>query len=196
MAILMLLELDGVTVEQYQQVNEAMGIRGEADAPEGVISHVAALTDGGLVIADVWDSEESLQRFFEERVGPAFAAAGVQPGDPQIHQVHRSIEQGAGTTPGFLMIIESDDFTPELYDQLTGRMDSHIGDGSAHPAVSHIAAVRDDGGMVFVDVWGSPEEFASFAEGTIGPAAEGMDMPALEPKFHAVHRTMSATAPV
>ena len=42
-------------------------------------------------------------------------------------------------------IIESDEFTPELYDRMTSRMPSHVGDGSAHPASSHIAAKRESG---------------------------------------------------
>ena len=194
MSILMLLELDGVTVEQYAQVNESMGIRGDEDAPDGLLSHAAAVTDRGLLIADVWDSEESLQRFFDERVGPAMAAAGVPPGaEPQIHEVHNFIPQGSGTDAAVLMIIESDEFTPELYDRMTARMPSHVGDGSAHPAASHIAA-KKNGGMVFVDVWDSPETFARFAEDTIGPAAEGEDVPALEPRFHPLHKTLKGSA--
>ena len=195
MAILMLLELDGVTVGQYDQVNEALRIEGGDDAPDGLISHAAAVTDRGLLIADVWDSEESLHQF-DERLGAALAAAGVEPGGaPRIHEVHNFIPQGAGTDAGVLMVIESDEFTPELYDRLTGRMSSHVGDGSSHPAVSHVAALRG-GGMVFVDVWDSPEAFGRFAEETIVPAAEGEDLPALEPQFHRLHNTLKGAARV
>ena len=71
MAVLMMLEVPGGTVEQYERANEIMGIKGDADAPEGLISHVAARTDEGIVIADVWASEGDLERFFEERAGAA-----------------------------------------------------------------------------------------------------------------------------
>ncbi len=196
MAILMLLEFDGVTVEQYEQVNAHMGIEGDGDAPDGLIAHTAALTDDGLLIVDVWDSEAALQQFVEERLGAAMADAGVAQKEPRILPVHNAIPQGAGTDAGVLMIIESDEFTPELYDRITGDLPSHEGDGSAHPAVSHIAAVADDGGMVFVDIWESPEAFAEFAETVLGPAAEGKDMPELEPRFLPVHDRLRGAARV
>ena len=196
MAILMMLDLDGATVEQYKQVNESMGIRGDEDAPDGLVSHVCAVTDGGLIIADVWESQEALDRFFESRLAGALQEAGVQQGQPRILPVHNTIVQGAGTEAGVLMIIESDGFTPDLYGRLTARMPAHSGDGSEHPAVSHVAAVTDEGGMVFVDVWDSPESFGRFAEEALAPAGEGLDMPALEPRFSPIHNRLRSTARV
>jgi len=195
MAILMMLDLDGATAEQYEQVNESMGIRGDDDAPDGLVSHVCAVTDGGLIIADVWESQEALDRFFESRLAGALQKAGVQQGQPRILSVHNTIAQGAGTQAGVLMIIESDAFGPELYDRLTARMPAHAGDGSAHPAVSHVAALAGSG-MVFVDVWDSPESFGRFAEEAIAPASEGEDVPALEPRFAPVHNRLRSAARV
>jgi hypothetical protein len=195
MAILMLLDLDGATVEQYEQDLERMGIRGDEDAPDGLVSHVCAVGDGGLIIADVWESQEALDRFFESRLAGALQEAGVQQGQPRILPVHNTIVQGAGTEAGVLMIIESDEFGPDLYDRLTARMPAHAGDGSAHPAVSHVAALAG-GGMVFVDVWDTAESFGRFAGEAIGPAAEGEDVPALEPRFAPVHNRLRSTARV
>ena len=196
MAILMLLDLDGATVEQYEQANESMGIRGDADAPDGLVSHVCAVGESGLIIADVWESQEVLDRFFESRLAGALQEAGVQHGQPRILPVHNTIAEGAGTEAGVLMIIESGEFGPDLYDRLTERMPAHAGDGSAHPAVSHVAALAGDGGMVFVDVWDSPESFGRFAGEAIAPAAEGEDVPALEPRFASVHNRLRSTARV
>jgi hypothetical protein len=84
MAVLMMFEAPGTTVEQYEQINEIMGIRGDDDAPDGLISHTAATTDDGLLIVDVWASEEQLGRFFEERLGAALAQAGVPEVQPRI----------------------------------------------------------------------------------------------------------------
>jgi hypothetical protein len=196
MAVLMMLDFDGMSVEQYEQVNESMDIRGDEDAPDGLISHTAALTDNGIMIVDVWESEESLERFFEERLGAALAEAGVPQTQPRVLPAHAVIPQGAGADAGVLMIIESDDFTPELYERLTAKMPSHKGDGSSHPAVSHVAARTEDGGMVFVDVWDSPESFGRFAENEIGVASEGEDVPALEPRFLPIHNRLRSTARV
>lgn len=196
MAILMMLDLDGATVEQYEQVNESMGIRGDEDAPDGLVSHVCAVGDSGLIIADVWESQEALDRFFESRLAGALQEAGVPPVPPRILRVHNRIAQGSGEDAGVLMMIESDAFGPDLYDRLTARMPAHAGDGSDHPAVSHVAAVDGAGGMVFVDVWDAPESFERFAGEAFAPAAEGEDVPALEPRFAPIHNLLRSTARV
>jgi hypothetical protein len=128
----------------------------------------------------------------EERLGAALQQAGVsgRP-DPRVVPVHNHIPNGAGAHAGVIMIIESDDFDPETYDQMTSGMDAHQGDGSNHPAVSHVAGVTDSG-MVFVDVWGAPEEFAAFAESELAPAAGEAGPPPLEPRFVPVYNHMRA----
>ena len=99
------------------------------------------------------------------------------------------IAKGSGTDANVLVIWEADGFTPEGYDDLTSKMEAHGGDGSSHPGVSHIAAVSDDG-MVFVDVWGSPEEIQRFLEEQIVPAAGGATPPG-QPRFAQVHNTLA-----
>ena len=77
MAIMMILEWEGVSPEQYARVNETMGIHSDADVPEGLISHVAAIDDDGeLTIIDLWESEQALGGFFETRLGPALDRGG------------------------------------------------------------------------------------------------------------------------
>src|SRR5262249_9799688 len=159
MAIMMILELDDATTDDYEAVNEAIGID-QDNLPDGLISHAAGQTDeGGLLIVDVWESEEALDRFLKEHAGPAMEKVGVSPSsEPQIHQVHNHIPQGRGIHPNAIILIEAEGFGPDDYDAVTGELDAHAGDGSGHPAVMHIAALKDDGSMVFVDIWESPEE--------------------------------------
>src|SRR6476660_8804670 len=89
MAVLMILEWEGVTPEQYKQVNDEMGIRSEADAPEGLIEHIAALTDDDeLVIADLWESDQALGKFFESRLAPALRKLEMPQSQPRILPVH------------------------------------------------------------------------------------------------------------
>jgi hypothetical protein len=123
MAVLMLLEVPGGTLGQYDRANELMGISGEDDAPEGLVSHVAAVTEDGIVIADVWESEAALETFFEERAGTALAEAGLPEAQPRIAQVHNHIPQGAGTDSGVLVYIEIDQLSPDQYDQMIDRRD-------------------------------------------------------------------------
>ena len=186
MAVMVIIESPGVTVEQYDQVNEAMGISRVADVP-GLISHVAGQTDDGLLVVDVWESAEAFKGFVEGRLMPAFEQVGVSgDAEPQVMPVHKHIPNGAGANAGVIMIIDAEGFTPDVYEQMTGGMAAHQGDGSNHPAVSHVAGVTDSG-MVFVDVWGSPEEFAAFAESELASAPGAAEAPPLEPRFVPVY---------
>jgi hypothetical protein len=150
MAVLVMLEVAGGPVEKYAEVNELLGIGDDDDAPEGLIYHVAAASEDGLVLADLWRSEEDFERFFSERAGEAMAQAELGDVTRTVAQVHDHTD-GAGSEEATLVIIEADDLTPELYDQMRSEMPSHA-EGNNHPAVAHIAAVKPDGGFVVVDV--------------------------------------------
>ena len=193
MAIVMRMEAPGATVEQYDAVNAAMGITQDTP-PDGLIVHMAGKTDDGVVIIDVWESEEKLNAFFESGIGEALAGAGIESQPPSISKLHNIIPQGTGTTPAVIVEIEVDAGT-DVYDDMAAKMPTHVGDGSAHPVVVHIAGVTDDGSMYIVDLWESPEAFAAFAESEIAPAA-GDRMGEVQPKFTPVHNVIRGTAPV
>lgn len=194
MAILMIADMPGATTGDYDALNESMGIQGDADAPEGLVSHVASTTDSGLLVLDVWESQAALDRFFAERVGPAMAAAGLPAIEPRVLEVHNIIPQGAGATANVVLIADAPGFTTDVYDRATALIPAHHGDGSAHPAVSHVAAIADDG-LVFVDVWDSPESFGAFAEEQIAPAAAQVEMPSFTPRFLPIHNHIRGRVP-
>jgi hypothetical protein len=89
MSVLMVMEWDGVTREQYDEVKRISNFEG--DAPKGGEFHVAAFTDKGLRVCDVWASADAFQSFVEKRLMPAVKQAGVQ-GEPkvQIYPVHNT----------------------------------------------------------------------------------------------------------
>ena len=78
MSDVIILEFPGVTAEQYQAVNKVLGIdaTGEGDWPEPLQSHTAAHGDTGLVVVEVWESQEA-QAAFMARLGPALAEVGL-----------------------------------------------------------------------------------------------------------------------
>ena len=193
MAILMTMDMPGGITEQYDRTNEILGIHGDANAPEGLISHVCGVTDDGVLIIDVWDSEESLHRFFEEGLGAALAEAGAPQADPTVVPVHGIIPQGAGTEANVIVITELPGFGTDAYDAIVANMDSHGGAGENHPCVSHVAGVTDDG-LLIVDLWESPEAFAAFAQGELADAAPA-DMGPVEPRFVPVHNRIRGKAP-
>lgn len=51
--------------------------------PPGGIFHVAAFTDNGLRVADVWESAEAFQKFVDERLMPGTKALGLL-GEPRV----------------------------------------------------------------------------------------------------------------
>jgi hypothetical protein len=95
MAIVMVFEVSGVTTEQYDRVNELMGVSGD-NPPDGLIGHVCATTDDGLFITDVWESQEALDTFFQTRLGGALKDAGVPEVHPRVLPVYNWIR---GRTP-------------------------------------------------------------------------------------------------
>jgi hypothetical protein len=194
MAIVMRFQGTGATVEQYQQVNAVMGITGDDTAPDGLIQHVAAKTDDGILIVDVWESEENLNRFFEERVGPALAQIGIESTQPEVMKLHSMIPRGSGSNPAVLMEIRIAR-GPDVYDELVSRMPTHVGDGSGHPVYSHVAAVTSDGGMYIHDLWDSPESFGKFAQDELGPAA-GDRLGEIQPTFAPVVNVLRGSSVV
>ena len=82
MAVLMLMEWPGVTREQYDEVCRITNF--EVDVPKGGMFHVAALSDKGLHVTDLWESAEDFQAFVEQRLMPAVQKAGIS-GEPKVN---------------------------------------------------------------------------------------------------------------
>jgi len=73
--------------EIYEKVRAQLGLEGAA----GGIFHAAGPSpNGGWRVLEVWESQEDAMRFREERLMPAFDAAGVPrpSGRPEIWQLH------------------------------------------------------------------------------------------------------------
>jgi len=81
MAELLVLEFDGVDETDYAHVNAQLGLNpetGAGDWPEGLITHMAGLKEGGSAyVIEVWESQEAQAEFMQSRLGPAMAAGGV-----------------------------------------------------------------------------------------------------------------------
>jgi hypothetical protein len=77
----LILEFQGVTVDQYNAVNTALGldpITGVGDSPPGLLSHTGATTAAGdLVVFEIWDSQASQGAFMSGRLGAALVQGGV-----------------------------------------------------------------------------------------------------------------------
>ncbi len=87
MTIAVLVDNPEGSQEAYEKIRAQMDL----NAPAGGIFHLAGPSpSGGWRVLELWESEEDAKRFREERLMPAFEAAGVAPPQlpPQIWQIH------------------------------------------------------------------------------------------------------------
>ena len=83
MSELLVLEFSGVTADQYNAVNDILGVdsaSGQGDWPPGLNTHVAGLDSGSLTVVETWDSRDAQAEFLHSRLGPALGQIGI--GDP------------------------------------------------------------------------------------------------------------------
>jgi len=85
----------GVTLGQYDQINEWMGLLPGGPAPQRALFHWVTSTDDGFRITDVWESRSAFQQFAQESLGPALKAIGVAvPSDVQVFPVYNFLAGG------------------------------------------------------------------------------------------------------
>jgi hypothetical protein len=94
MAIVMTTEIPA-TPERYDALREEMGLSAE-NLPKGLCAHYAAPTDNGMLIFDVWESEEDFEEFAASMLAPAMekltggAGEGIRPMVAELHnELHR-----------------------------------------------------------------------------------------------------------
>ncbi len=92
MAIAAVFEVPGMTAQQYDRVIRELDRAGHG-APDGRLHHVAAATEDGWLVVDVWESPEQLQRFADVLM-PRLQAASVTPPRPRVYPAH-SVVGGA-----------------------------------------------------------------------------------------------------
>jgi hypothetical protein len=85
-----------LTAEQYDstitRLNEVLG----ESAPNGCDYHVCFGTEGNLRVSEIWDSREEFEAFGEILM-PILAEVGIDPGRPEIHEVHNILRREPAT---------------------------------------------------------------------------------------------------
>ena len=80
-----------LTAEQYDE-----SVRRLTDAsafpPEGMNYHVCFGTDGNLRVSEIYDSREQFVAF-GERLMPILADIGIEPGEPEVFEVHNIVRR-------------------------------------------------------------------------------------------------------
>ena len=86
MSVLIRFAPSSLTAEQYDD-----GVRRLQEAgdwpPDGLDYHVCFGSDGSLRVSEIWDSREQLEAF-GERLMPVLEDVGIDPGEPEIIEIH------------------------------------------------------------------------------------------------------------
>jgi len=77
------------TTEQYDETIRRLQAAGDFP-PDGMEYHVCFLSNGNVRVSEIWDSQEQLDAF-GQRLMPVLAEVGIDPGEPEILEIHNII---------------------------------------------------------------------------------------------------------
>jgi hypothetical protein len=80
-----------VTTEQYDETIRRLETSGDW-LPEGLEYHVAFTSDGKFRVSEIWDSREQFDAF-GERLMPVLKDVGIEPGRPEMLEIHNIIKR-------------------------------------------------------------------------------------------------------
>ena len=89
MAIAMIFDVPGMTQAQYDQVRTE--VLPDNRPAAGMLYHVAGPSETGWVVVEVWESQEAVDRFFQEKLGQALQKANIN-AQPRVVQVHNTMQ--------------------------------------------------------------------------------------------------------
>ena len=91
MSVLVRFTPRSMTAEQYEEATRRLEEAG-AWPPNGLDTHVCFGSDGDLRVSEIWDSTEQLEAF-GERMRPVLSEVGIDPGEPELQEVHRIVRR-------------------------------------------------------------------------------------------------------
>ena len=79
------------TTDQYDETIRRLEQAGDFP-PDGLEYHVAFLSeDGNLRVSEIWESQQQFEAF-GQRLMPLLSEVGIDPGQPEILQIHNIIK--------------------------------------------------------------------------------------------------------
>ncbi len=91
MSILVRFAPASLTAEQYDKSVSRLEESGDFP-PDGQDLHVCFGSEGNLRVSEVWDSKEQFEAF-GEKLMPVLSDVGIEPGEPEIMEVHNVIKR-------------------------------------------------------------------------------------------------------
>jgi hypothetical protein len=80
-----------VTTEQYDETIRRLEKVGDWP-PQGLDYHVAFKSNGKFRVSEIWDSREQFDAF-GERLMPVLKEVGIEPGEPEMLEIHNIIKR-------------------------------------------------------------------------------------------------------
>lgn len=91
MSVLIRFAPASLTAAQYDESVRKLEAAGEFP-PDGLDYHVCFGTEGNLRVSEIWDSKEQLDAF-GERLMPVLAEVGIEPGEPELLEIHNIVKR-------------------------------------------------------------------------------------------------------
>jgi hypothetical protein len=89
------LDFPGVTLDQYDQAIERMGLLPGGPGSRHELFHWVTKTESGIRIVDVWESREAYEEFAKETMYPVASEVGVdETPEIQFFEVHNYLAGG------------------------------------------------------------------------------------------------------
>ncbi len=79
------------TTDQYDETITRLQEAGDFP-PDGMEYHVCFISDGHVRVSEIWDSQEQIDAF-GERLMPLLAEVGIDPGEPEVLEIHNIIRR-------------------------------------------------------------------------------------------------------
>jgi hypothetical protein len=95
MTVAVVMEFEGATLDQYDEVIEKMGFTPGGPGAPGAYGHWVTKTDGGFRVTDIWENRERFEAFGRDQIGPLTMAAGIaNPPVLTFYEVHNYLTAG------------------------------------------------------------------------------------------------------
>ena len=181
-----IMDFAGGSMADYDAVVEKMGLAGRL--PAGALAHVAAPSDGGLRVMDVWEAPETFERFAGEQIGPLSGEQGMAP--PEIrsfacHRFHRASDE----RPAFAQMVVMPGVDLPTFDRLDEQIRTSA-DAWPEGIVWHAVGLLGDSACV-IDTWRDKALRDRFMETQVAPVMQSAPLtgaPGIEE--YAVHGSL------
>lgn len=79
------------TMAQYDETIRRLEAEGDFP-PNGLDTHICVGSNGGIRVSEIWDSKEQFEAF-GERLMPVLSEVGIEPGEPEVIDIHKLIKR-------------------------------------------------------------------------------------------------------